>query len=158
MQDNGINVFDVASYILSKTNEITSMKLQKLVYYSQVWFLVFKEKVLFNENIEAWVRGPVVRELYEINRGMLYVSSIINGDPTKLTKEQKEIIDKVIKVYGKLTGQELSDLTHSEAPWLDARKDCEETQRSSCIIPVSELYEYYSTLPPENTLENVLKK
>ena len=40
-------VDDVASAILNRLGEMTAMKLQKLVYYSQAWHLVWEEKPLF---------------------------------------------------------------------------------------------------------------
>ena len=53
------NVFDVAKYIIEKQGQLTAMKLQKLVYYSQVWTLVWDEEPLFPEVIQAWGKGPV---------------------------------------------------------------------------------------------------
>lgn len=57
------SVYDVATYILEKQGAMTTWKLQKLVYYSQAWSLVWDDDVLFPEEIEAWANGPVVREL-----------------------------------------------------------------------------------------------
>ena len=68
------DVFDVAKYILEKQGSMTTMKLQKLVYYSQAWSVVWDEKPIFEERIEAWASGPVVRELYEEHRGMFIIS------------------------------------------------------------------------------------
>ena len=45
------------------------MKLQKLLYYCQAWALVWDDKPLFKEKIEAWISGPVVRTLYNTHRG-----------------------------------------------------------------------------------------
>ena len=64
-----VSVFDIAKYILERTGEITSIKLQKLVYYSQVWNLVWDEEPLFYEQIEAWANGPVIPVLYDVHRG-----------------------------------------------------------------------------------------
>ena len=47
------NVFDVADYILKECGEMPALKLQKLVYYSQAWSLVWDEAPLFEEEIEA---------------------------------------------------------------------------------------------------------
>ena len=47
------NVFDVAACILKQKGPMTAMKLQKLLYYSQAWSLVWDEKPLFPERIEA---------------------------------------------------------------------------------------------------------
>ncbi|HCU23588.1 MAG TPA: hypothetical protein DF383_01115, partial [Deltaproteobacteria bacterium] len=69
------SVHDVATYILKKTGPITAMKLQKLVYYSQAWSLVWDEKPLFKEKIEAWTNGPVVPALYRLHRGKFEISS-----------------------------------------------------------------------------------
>ncbi len=64
-------VADVAAYILEKCGPMTAMKLQKLVYYSQAWHLVWTEKPLFDNRIEAWANGPVVWELYDLPRTLL---------------------------------------------------------------------------------------
>ena len=51
------NVFDVAKYILQKQGPMTSMKLQKLVYYSQAWALVWDDERIFPEKIELITVG-----------------------------------------------------------------------------------------------------
>jgi len=55
---------DVAAYILKNGGRMSVMKLQKLVYYSQAWHLVWEDKRLFSDRIEAWANGPVVPNLY----------------------------------------------------------------------------------------------
>lgn len=52
-------VLDVASYILEKQGGTTAMKLQKLCYYSKAWHLVWEERPLFTNRIEAWVNGAL---------------------------------------------------------------------------------------------------
>ena len=49
-----VTAIDVAAYILSKQGDMPAMKLQKLVYYSQAWSLVWDDKPLFRDRIEAW--------------------------------------------------------------------------------------------------------
>lgn len=124
---NMATVFDVADYILMKMDErgerlVSTMKLQKLCYYSQAWSLAWDEKPLFDSRIEAWVNGPVVRELFAQHKGRMYVSAgFFGGDPGVLTQDEKNTIDAVIDAYGHLDGYSLASLTHEEAPWLDAR-------------------------------------
>ena len=60
--EHKVSVLDVAAYILKKLGSMTTMKLQKLVYYSQAWSLVWDEQSLFIESIEAWANGPVVSD------------------------------------------------------------------------------------------------
>ena len=67
------SVFDVAKYILQKTKSISTFKLQKLVYYSQVWSLIRDDKPLFNNKIFAWANGPVCKELYDFHKGQFWM-------------------------------------------------------------------------------------
>lgn len=121
------------------------MKLQKLVYYSQAWALVWDEKPLFKEKIEAWANGPVVPDLYETHKGKFNVSSW-QGKISNLSGEQKETIDAVLKVYGEKTSQWLSDLTHQESPWTDARAGLSPGTRSNKQITHAAMAEYYGSL------------
>jgi uncharacterized phage-associated protein len=139
------NVHDVAAYILKKMGPLTAMKLEKLVYYCQAWSLVWDEKPLFRERIEAWANGPVVPKLYEKHRGMFQISTW-DGDPTVLTNEQKETIDAVLGFYGDKSSQWLSDLTHQEAPWRDARAGLSPGDRSGSEISRAAMAEYYGSL------------
>lgn len=39
-----------------------------------------------------------------------------------LTPEAKEVVDRVLDTFGMYSGKVLENITHKEAPWLDARK------------------------------------
>lgn len=142
------SVYDVARYILEKTGEITAMKLQKLVYYSQAWSLVWDEEILFDSSIEAWANGPVVRELYNVHRGKFKVNAntFSDGNSSNLTQKQKDTIDGVLEFYGDKTAQWLSDLAHMEDPWKNSREKAglSEGERGHSIIELSDIHEYYS--------------
>ncbi|MGH9907863.1 MAG: Panacea domain-containing protein [Pyrinomonadaceae bacterium] len=140
-----ISVHDVATFILDQRGEMTAMKLQKLVYYCQAWSLVWDEAPLFDEPIEAWANGPVVRALYLRHQGQFNVSKW-QGDPSKLSDVQKETILRVLEFYGDLPSQVLSNLTHQEAPWLDARQGLSATDRGQRVIEHAAMAEYYSSL------------
>lgn len=141
-----ITVFDVAAYIVEKLGEISTMKLQKLVYYSQAWSIVWDEKPLFNEKILAWANGPVIRELFDYHRGNYSINKIIIGNSLCLSSSQKETIDAVLNYYGDKPAQWLIDLTHMEKPWLDARKGLSASERGNREILLESLHEYYSSL------------
>lgn len=135
---------DVAAYILRRKGEMTAMKLEKLVYYSQAWSLVWDEEPLFEDRIEAWVNGPVVPALYRRHRGMFKVADWPSGDPGSLSPKQRETIDAVLDYYGDKSSQWLSDLTHREAPWMQARKGLEPGDPSRREITHASMAEYYS--------------
>lgn len=144
-----VSAHDVAAYILSKLGEMTAMKLQKLVYYAQAWSLVWDEEPLFFEQIEAWANGPVVPTLYETHRGQFKVSQWPEGDPRKLSATQRETIDAVLDYYGPKTSQWLSDLTHAETPWKEARGTLGPGERGNKVISHATMHEFYSGLRGE---------
>lgn len=140
------NVFDVSAYILKNAGAMTHMKLQKLVYYSQAWSLVWDEQPLFSERIEAWANGPVCPDLYREHQGEFTVSAEPRGRPAKLTADERETIDVVLKKYGGKSAQWLSDLTHREAPWREARANVPDGTRSNRPITHASMAEYYGGL------------
>jgi uncharacterized phage-associated protein len=147
-----VSVLDVAAYILKKQPKqepLTAWKLQKLVYYCQAWALVWDEKPLFKEKILAWANGPVVKELYNQHKGLFYVKEMPKGNLKHLSSNQKDTIDHVLKAYGDKTAQWLSDLTHLEEPWIEARKGLGPGERGKAEIQLSTMHEYYSTVDLE---------
>lgn len=148
-KDDIVSVFDVAKYILEKLNtSCTTMKLQKLVYYCQVWYLVWEDKPLFKEKIEAWANGPVVRTLFNFHQGLYTIDKfkLTLGNSMRLSSLQKEDIDSVLDFYGGKTSQWLIDQTHSEKPWIDARKGLLPSERGSREISPQSIVDYYSSL------------
>lgn len=145
------NCFDVAKYILEQKGEMTAMKLQKLVYYAQAWSLVWDETPLFEQRIEAWVNGPVVTDLYNAHRGKFLLSSsdLTQGFSSNLSVIQKDSIDRVLAYYGDKNPQWLSDLTHLEDPWKNARKNLSSTERACSVITLESMMEYYSSIQNE---------
>ncbi|MDD5851187.1 MAG: DUF4065 domain-containing protein [Galactobacillus timonensis] len=141
-------VFDVAKYILEKKGTMTTMKLQKLCYYSQAWSLVWDDQPLFDEDFEAWANGPVCNELYNEHRGMYTISSdeLKKGDPSIFDSTQKATIDAVLDYYGDKEPHWLSQLTHLEDPWKNARGNCKPGERCNTVIPKQSMQEYYRKL------------
>ena len=139
-------VHDVAAYILKKRGRMSAMRMQKLVYYSQAWSLVWDDRPLFQERIEAWANGPVVPELFEKHRGKFELSRWPLGNPDVLNSTEQETVDIVLDFYASHNAQWLSDLTHREDPWRDARKGLPEGERGNRIIKHSALQEYYANL------------
>lgn len=143
-----MKVNNVARYILErKGGHMSTMKLQKLVYYAQAWSLVWDEKPLFDSPIEAWANGPIIPDLYNQHRG-LFTATIdtFPEDSEKLTEDEKDTIDVVLGAYGHLNGQQLSDLSHSERPWREARKGVEDGASSTNKVSEEVMQEFYSAM------------
>jgi uncharacterized phage-associated protein len=137
---------DVAAYILHKQGKMTAMKLQKLVYYAQAWSLVWDDRPLFKNRIEAWAMGPVVPDLYKVHRGAFVVNHWPKGDRGNLTESQRDTIDVVLDFYGKKSSQWLSDQTHQESPWRNARSGFPPGAPCGNEITLSDMAEYYGGL------------
>ena len=140
------NVHDVTAYILAKQGRMSTWKLQKLVYYSQAWSLVWDNTPLFQEPIEAWPNGPVVRALHEHHEGKFTVTKWSWGKRSHLSKAQKETIDSVLESYGQISGRQLTHMTHNETPWREARFGLRTTDEGSQEIKLSDMQLYYTTL------------
>lgn len=149
-----ITASDVADYFLWKSSKetpskpITNKKLQKLLYYSQAWFITLKSSPLFKEKIEAWVHGPVVRDIYfnfkSFNSNPI-VKEISEDVISKIPKDIKKFLDDVWSVYGKFDSSYLEMLTHSETPWQKAREGLTIDEISENEISIDSMKEFYSS-------------
>lgn len=146
MAKKKVSAKDVASEVFELAGKVTAMKLQKLVYYCQAWSLVWDENPLFAEKIEAWANGPIIPELYALHRGKFIIEKWKYGSVDNLNNTQKKTIKSVVNFYSKYTSQQLSEITHSESPWKDARKGLAPGERGSNIINDCAMAEYYSSL------------
>ena len=124
-----VNAEDVANYFLLKSDPeigdiISNLKLQKLVYYGQGFHLAMFDKTLFDEEIEAWEHGPVVRQLYQKYKkhGAGAITKPSKFNPDIFTKKQVSLLDEIYLVIGQYSAWKLRNLTHSEPPWIKARK------------------------------------
>jgi len=110
---------------------------------------VWDERPLFMQKIKAWANGPVCPDLYAKHKGMFTVASgHIDGDLSHLDTDARDTIDAVLGFYGDKTAQWLSDLTHRERPWKDARGDLPADDTSSPEITREAMFDYYSKLTP----------
>lgn len=143
------SVFDVAAYILEVRGPMSMGKLQKLIYYCQAGSLVWDGRPMFDEPIEAWESGPVVRSLYEAHRGVFQVTSeMVGGDSSRLDQDAKSTIDAVVSLYGDKNVQWLNDLIRLEEPYKEARRESVgyvgETFRWGKPISTRAMKDYYS--------------
>jgi uncharacterized phage-associated protein len=140
----------VADFLLCESRErgeiLTNLKLQKLIYYAQAWYLVLKKCPLFEEDFEAWVHGPVLPSQYF--RFSRYSWHPITDE---LSKPQiKAAIDshlcEVVDVFGSETAVALELMTHREGPWIKARGDLAPDVPSRNPISKASMSEFYSKM------------
>jgi uncharacterized phage-associated protein len=144
----------VCDYIIlmcrSGGEHLNLLKLQKLLYYAQAWNLAFFEKPLFDGKFQAWVHGPVNREIYDrfSNAKTLYSEVDVTDitpdfDPEKIPEDVRLHINNVLEVYAPFSGSDLEAQAHDEEPWIIARGDCRPTQRCENELDERLMGEYY---------------
>lgn len=120
---------DMACIFLSLAGQngeaLTNLKLQKLLYYAQVWHLAVYKKPLFNDKIEAWAFGPVIRDIYRVYKNCCFLPIKRASDNKKvLSKQQAAFLNKIYETFMPFTASQLTHMTQLEEPWLKAyRKD-----------------------------------
>lgn len=131
--DRYLSGLDVARYILSRVS-CTHLKIQKLTYLCYADYLCKTQKRLFNDTIFAYEKGPIVKSLYEKykktkgevredNRSKYSNENIFFPIRSRILVAENGLeilasIDSTIDKYGKMTANELVELTHKNgSPW-----------------------------------------
>lgn len=150
----------VVLYCLQNEISISHLKLQKLLYYIQAWHLVyFDNEDIFDEEPEAWAKGPVYRTIYNElkefynNRELedyykSYEEEEFNKVKEKisLTDEQEEFLEAILNHYGTMDHDKLVCLTHCEYPWSNARKELSPFEFSNEKVSKDDMRNYYGKL------------
>ena len=118
-----------ASFFISeaselKENDLTNLKLQKILYFAQAEVLK-KSKgkaLLFPDDIEAWKYGPVVPTVYDWLKtcGSFTISSfdIELEDASTIGESNRTILKAIWDNYNKYSASYLVRLTHRPgSPW-----------------------------------------
>jgi uncharacterized phage-associated protein len=126
-----------------KESPVSNLKLQKLLYYAQAWHLAIFKQPLFNDEIEAWVHGPVVPGVFRSYRDNRW-APIPNVENSDIPESIRAHLEEVWRVYGNLEGNDLERITHSEGPWLSARGGIAPDVSSHAVIMKDWMREYYS--------------
>jgi uncharacterized phage-associated protein len=139
---------DVAAYIVERYGPMSALKLQKLLFYSEAWSLVWDQRPLFREEVKAWRAGAVVPAVYEAHRSRIQIASWTLGNSGRLDEEAKSTIESVVEFYGRLPAKILRDLNHWEAPWREARGSSQEAE-PDITISRDAMASYYRRLCPD---------
>ena len=129
------------SFLVRANNEgvsdVDPLKIQKLVYHLHGWHMAVTGSPAIGERFEAWPHGPVVSSIYHqfkrfgFRRITDYAKDVdpVTGQdaPSYVTPADKDfynIFDRVWERYKRLSGSDLSDMTHARGtPWSYAREN-----------------------------------
>lgn len=138
-------VFDVSNWFLSKES-MTHKKLQKLCYYAQAWSYAICPEPISDAVFEAWIHGPVCRQLYNEYKAFGFENIPQPVNPPKFSLAWEEFLEDVWLTYGDMTANSLEALTHSEPPWQKARLGVAPDEPCDNIINPQDMAEYYRSI------------
>lgn len=143
---------EVARYFLANQDEeagelISNLKLQKLIYYAQGFHLAVFGQPLFGDKIKAWAHGPVVPDVWHTykNTGWGAIGKPDNFELEKYSKDTRDLLDEVNRVYGQYSATKLRDMTHEEPPWKEAWERVQRGDKDD-EIKHDAMRKYFSTL------------
>ena len=142
------SVLDIAKWFLNinraqmnfeDSEYITNLKLQKLLYYAQGYYLARKNDPLFKEDFIAWEHGPVIRKVYDEYKKNGAKGIEYNEDfNISIDRETEIILNEVYEKFGQFSAWKLRDMTHQEMPW--------RTTTRNDIISKEKIKEYFKTV------------
>ena len=140
------NALDISKWFIVRFEDkyITTSKLQRLLYYSEVWTLVLLNRVLLKEEFEAWSLGPTIKEVFSAYKA--YENQkiwTVNVLEVKFPRSILEILEQVYLTYGSMEDSFLEISSQNNTPWITARKDLSHEERCHNIIPKLEIKIYF---------------
>lgn len=142
--------FDIANYFVHKAKEtgttVTNLKLQKLVYYAQAWHLAIYEKPLMkNTEFEAWIHGPVIRELWDKYKDYSYEPIDEEVTSPELDARTNQFLEEVAEAYLDKDAHTMELMSHREDPWILARKGYADNERCTNTISEESMRTYFKS-------------
>jgi putative zinc finger/helix-turn-helix YgiT family protein len=138
----------VAQYLLNQCEDVTPLALQKALYYIQGFYFAFYQKFVFTEDCQAWMHGPVYKDIYFRYKDYHFdpVEKANDFDSSVFAAGEKAIYDSVINNLCCYSGKILERFTHNETPWLSARGDLSVKAPSDKVIDKTLIGDYFSTV------------
>lgn len=147
------SVHEIANYFILRGIEdcdtggeyITHLKLQKLLYFSQAWYLGIFGESLFEEPIQAWIHGPVCPDVYhELKSYDWHPIEKQYGESVRGAPQVLDLLEEVWMEYGIFSAKELERMTHEDPPWIEAREGLPAGANSSQPIYPENIQKVYS--------------
>lgn len=140
---NAARYFIVRAYEDGVEAEMTNMKVQKLLYYSQSLHLALYDEPLFEDEIQAWRYGPVCPPAYRFYSNFEAEQLPVPHQESllQLPNEKKELLEVIWGYFGGYHAYKLSDMTHVEFPWKKARRGLLPEARSTAAILLDDMKE-----------------
>lgn len=149
----------VANELLRLHGDIDPMKLQKLLYYANGWWLATHGEPLLTEQPQVWRYGPVFRGLYGTfaKFGRENIGGPVSGGPftpdpqflgdSAAEEEVRQLLKWIWDEHGNKSAIKLSDETHAPGtPWRKIAERHDFRVPEGTPIPPEADWEYFAGL------------
>lgn len=149
---NELNIFDVANFFLKIVDRdsgstITPLKLQKILYYAQGYYLANYDKPLFEDDFQAWAHGPANEGIYDKYKSYKYNTiPMPEEDLPLMDDELNDFLNDIWQTFGIYDGKYLEEQTHKESPWIEARKGYAPGEKCHVIITKESMKRFFKTV------------
>lgn len=147
------NIINVAQYIFSEYKKmsgqiIDEMKLHKLLYFTQRESLALTGRPMFEEQFEGWKYGPVCREI----RNAYTEDGMFSDNIEDISLDSASIAKNVIMQYGAYESWKLSELSHKEESWLNARKGIPDGKNGNNVLLLEDIIKDAEKVRPYDSI------
>ncbi len=143
---------DVAHYICEEYRKISGevideMKLHKLLYFSQRECVAITGEPLFEDVFEGWRYGPVC---VAVRNG--FCKGEILGITKTLSEPSAYIVKNIILQYGELASWKLSQISHAEISWMNARQGLASNENGDIPLKLADIRKDAEKVRPYDSL------
>ncbi|MHB0952586.1 MAG: Panacea domain-containing protein [Allorhizobium sp.] len=145
-----LNANELADYLLCESRErgelLTPLKLQKLMFYADAWYMALYDDELITEGFQAWVHGPVAPSQWHRFKEYRWNAITTELEKPQLGSSVKKHLDEIIDIFGSETAVSLERMTHQETPWLEARGGIPDDEPCNNYISKTTTRDFYKSL------------
>jgi uncharacterized phage-associated protein len=135
-----VSAEDVAAAIIQAAPRVDRMKLQKLLYFAQAWYLAWYDEPMFNDVVQAWKYGPAIPSIHKVygaehegSRDL--IQAPLSGTPGNLDEQRRAALDAVLEVYGEMDAQTLAALSKEGPLWRGSRRGLTDDENGHQVMP-----------------------
>lgn len=149
MKSEKLDVILLAKWLIllasQRNSSVTNSKLQVLLYYSQVWYLVFYRCKLFSEPLEAWLHGPAVFRVYKHFESKSFLRLPCQSDLPEIPARIKKHLNEILEVYLPFPTEKLEKMVKNESPWQNAYRGLRKQSSSRNRISIENIFSFYAS-------------
>lgn len=144
---------DIAKWFINELHP-ELLKLQKLLYLAQGFSYAFNDEALFEEDIEAWVHGPVVKSVYQEYKDYKYSPIMITYETKEFNENALSVLNYVKDNFSKYDSKYLENMSHNQEPWILSREGLDPDERSDKTISKLSIANYFINYINQPNLED----